>query len=65
MQNFKEGAKVALNANPTVQKGMYHPRFHSKTGIIAGKRGECYEVLIKDNKKEKKVIVHPIHLRRL
>lgn len=64
-QIFKEDDKVRLNAEPAVQKGMYFPRFHNKAGVVKGKKGKCYEVMIKDGKKGKIMIVHPIHLRRM
>ena len=65
LQEFKKGDKVLLKAEPSVHKGIYYPRFHGKTGVIKNKKGNCYEVAIKDNKKEKILIVHPVHLRRL
>lgn len=64
-QTFEEGDKVVLNAEPAVQKGMYFPKFHGKTGIIKKKIGRCYKLLIKDGKKEKTLIVHPIHLKKI
>jgi len=64
-QTFKEDDGVRLIAEPAVQKGMYFPRFHNKAGIIKGKKGRCYEVIIKDGRKQKLLIVHPIHLRRI
>ena len=64
LQSFKEGDLVILKAEPAVQKGMYFPRFHGKAGIIKGKKGRCYEVKIKDGK-EKVLIVHPVHLKRI
>lgn len=64
-QEFKIGDRVVLKANPSIQKGMYYPRFHGRAGIVMGKRGECYEVKIKDINKEKLIIIHPIHLKRL
>ncbi len=64
LQKFEIGDKVCLFAEPSVQKGMYFPRFHGKAGIIKNKKGKCYEVLIKDGK-EKILIVHPVHLKRL
>ena len=64
-QSFNTGDKVSLNAEPAVQKGFYHPRFMGKSGIIKGKRGNCYEVSISDGSKEKTLIVHPVHLKRL
>lgn len=62
-QSFKIGDKVILKAEPAVQKGMYFPRFHSKHGVVKGKIGKCYEVVINDRKKEKTLIVHPVHLK--
>ena len=62
---FKVGDKVVLKAEPAVQKGMYLPRFYGRTGVIKGKQGNCYEIAIKDQKKEKTVMVHPVHLKRL
>ena len=64
LQEFKEGESVILKAEPAVQKGMYFPRFHGKVGVIKGKQGECYKIMIKDHKMEKAVIVHPIHLKK-
>ena len=63
-QSFKVGDRVYLSAEPAVQKGMYYPRFMGKSGIIQGKRGNCYEVRINDIGKEKMLIIHPVHLMR-
>ena len=63
-QSFKTGEKVKLIAEPAYQKGMYFPRFHGKIGEVAGQKGKCYEVKIKDGRAEKLLIVHPIHLRK-
>lgn len=63
-QQFKIGEKVVLKAEPAIQKGMYFPRFHSKTGLVKGKKGSCYEIIIKDGGKAKMLIVHPIHLQK-
>ena len=63
LQEFNIGDKVYLDAEPSVQKGMYHPRFHGKSGTIIGKTGSCYEVKFKENKSYKIFIVHPVHLK--
>lgn len=63
-QKFESGERVVLKADPAVQKGLYFPRFHGKLGIVKGKKGRCYEVAIKDFRKEKTVIVHPVHLKK-
>lgn len=64
-QEFDKGDKVLLKAEPAVQKGLYHPRFHSKIGVIKSKKGSCYNLSIKDGGKAKTLIVHPVHLRKV
>ncbi|MBS3097557.1 50S ribosomal protein L21e [Candidatus Woesearchaeota archaeon] len=64
-QLFKAGERVYLTVEPNIQKGMYNPAFLGKTAVIKGKRGRCYEVLVKDINKYKTLIVHPIHLKRI
>ena len=64
LQSFKEGDKVKLGVESAVQKGMYHPRFYGRIGVINGKKGRCYEVLITDGSKQKTLIVHPVHLQK-
>ena len=63
-QTFNLGDRVHLIVEPSIQKGMYNPRFLGRAGIVKGKRGRCYEVTINDLGKEKKLIIHPIHLKR-
>ena len=65
LQQLKVGEKVMLTVESSVQKGMYHPRFMGKTGTVKNKTGRCYEILIKDKGKEKTIIVHPVHLKRV
>jgi large subunit ribosomal protein L21e len=64
-QEFNEGDKVLLALEPAVHGGMYHPRFHSKVGVVKSKKGTCYNVAITDGDKKKTLIVHPVHLRRM
>lgn len=65
LQTFSSGDRVALVAEPAVQQGLYFRRFHGKNAVVSRKLGSCYEVKISDLGKEKRVIVHPVHLRRL
>ena len=64
LQELKEGDKVLLAAEPAVQGGMYHPRYHGKVGVVGKPQGECYYVTIKDFKAEKTLLVHPVHLKK-
>lgn len=64
-QKFEIGDKVCLKAEPSIQKGMYFPRFHGKVGQVIKKQGRCYKIHIKDGSKSKTLIVHPVHLRSI
>jgi large subunit ribosomal protein L21e len=64
-QEFNEGQKVTLLVEPAYQKGMYHRKFYSKTGLVSGKQGKCYLVDILDGKMKKTVIVHPVHIKKV
>jgi large subunit ribosomal protein L21e len=64
-QNFEEGETVYFVAEPAVQKGMYHPKFHGKAGVVSKKQGSNYYVRIKDGNKEKSILIHPIHLKKV
>ncbi len=64
-ESFEIGESVYLQNEPAVQKGMYHPRYMGKVGVIKAKRGTCYEVTIHDINKEKIVIAHPVHLAKV
>lgn len=64
-QKLEAGDRVKLTADPAYQKGMYFPRYHGKVGVVKGKKGSCYDVAIKDQNKEKILIIHPVHLKKL
>lgn len=63
-QEFQPGDGVFLVAEPAVQKGMYHPRFHGKKGIVLTRRGDAYEVQIHDGTVKKSCFIHPVHLKK-
>jgi large subunit ribosomal protein L21e len=66
-QSFNIGDKVVLKAEPSVQQGIYPVRrFHGKIGTIREKMTRCYKVAIRDqDKKEKILIVHPVHMKKV
>jgi len=63
-QIFKVGDRVVLKAESAFQKGLYHPRFHGKSGLVQKKTGRCYEILISDQGKQKTVVTYPIHMKK-
>ena len=64
-QEFNPGDKVVLVYEPSVHEGLYHRRFYGKVGQVIAKQGKCYVVKINDFNREKKLIVHPVHLKKL
>jgi len=65
MQSFEDGNKVKFKLEPALKSGMYNLRFHSKVGVVKGRQGACYKVIIKDGSKNKMLKVHPVHLERV
>ncbi len=64
-QEFNLGDRVCLVIEPSVHSGLFFPRFYGKGGTITGKRGRCYEVVIRDGRMAKTLVVHPIHLKKI
>ncbi len=62
LQKFSIGDRVHVVIDPGVQKGMPHPRFHGKTGMVIEQRGRAYLVEISENNAKKAVICSPVHL---
>ena len=64
-QDFKIGERVALSMNPSVHKAAYFPRFHGKIGMVKGRKGKNFEIMIKDKGKNKTMVINPTHLKRV
>ncbi len=63
LQEFNIGDYVAIKIDPSVHKGMPHPRFHGRTGKVIERRGRAYIVEVRDGGIIKKVIALPEHLK--
>ncbi len=64
-QKFKEGDKVAIVKDLTVQSPGFPDRIQGRTGVVLSSQGSSYVVAIKDYSREKIYIVKPIHLRKI
>ncbi len=65
LKKFKVGDKVAIKIDSSVHSGMPFARFYGRIGEVVGQRGRAYLVRIKDGKKDKTIISHPVHLKRV
>jgi len=63
-QNLKKGDSVAVIKEPAVQSS-FPTRLQGRTGLIEGKRGKAYIIKIKDQSKEKRFLIEPIHLKKI
>lgn len=63
IQDFEEGKKVIVKIDPSVQKGMPHPKYQGNVGEIKGKQGRCFKLEIKNGNKKKELVAHPAHLK--
>ncbi len=63
-QDFEKGEKVAVIRERAIPSS-FPVRLQGRTGTIEEKRGKAYIVKIKDQNKEKKFIIEPIHLKKI
>ena len=65
LQTFEVGEYVGEDIEPSKHEGMPHPKFQGKTGLVIGKQGDCFVLLNRDEKRLKKILAHPVHLKRV
>jgi len=65
MQEFKTGDRVIILQEPAIHKGMPHPRYKSRTGVVIGEQGRVYKVRIQDGGSTKIMLSAPVHLLRV
>ncbi len=63
-QELEKGDFVAIVREPAVQS-VFPTRLQGRTGLVEGKRGKAYIIKIKDQAKEKKFLIEPIHLKKI
>ncbi|MEK6913685.1 MAG: 50S ribosomal protein L21e [Nanoarchaeota archaeon] len=63
-QELKEGDFVAISREQTVASA-FPKRLQGITGVVEGKRGRAYMIKIKDGNKEKRLLIEPIHLKKI
>tara|TARA_B100000745_G_C19935763_1_gene315250 strand:- start:111 stop:401 length:291 start_codon:yes stop_codon:yes gene_type:complete len=61
---YKEGEKVSIVIDPSIQKGQPHSRFHGLTGEVVGTQGQAYLVKTRIGRMYKELIVRSEHLRK-
>ncbi|MBU5537253.1 MAG: 50S ribosomal protein L21e [Candidatus Aenigmatarchaeota archaeon] len=65
LQKFEIGQKVAIEPEPSSQKGMPYPKFKGSVGKVIGRRGNSYIVEINVGDSRKLIISRPEHLKAI
>ena len=63
-QELKEGVKVSIVRERSIA-GSFPKRLHGRTGVVEAKRGREYMIKLKDQNKEKRFLIEPIHLKKI
>ena len=63
-QELKEGIRVAVVRERSIG-GSFPKRIQGRTGIVEEKRGRSYMIKLKEQGKEKRFLIKPIHLKRI
>lgn len=63
-QKLNKGEKVAVIKEDSLQP-RFPKRIQGRTGVVEGRVGKAYFVTIKDQEKEKKFLIEPIHLKKI
>ncbi len=63
-QKFKEGDRVAI-IREISQRPSFPARLQGKTGVVIDRRKGAYFISLKDQNKEKKYLIKPIHLKKI
>lgn len=65
LRTFSQGEKASIVIDPSMHRGMPHPRFQGLTGTIVGMQGRAYLLSVKAGNKTKIILARPEHLRKL
>ena len=63
LHEYSHGDKVVIKINSSVHKGMPHPRYQGKIGVIEEKRGRAYIIKLVEGKKIRTLISRPEHIK--
>ena len=63
-QKLENGDFVAIVREKAVASD-FPLRLQGVTGVVEGKRGKAYIIKIKDGRKEKRILIEAIHLKKI
>ena len=64
IKNFDAGEKVVVEIQSNYHRGMPHPRFHGKHGVVVCRQGDAYKIEVMDGNKKKILLIAPTHIKK-
>lgn len=65
LSSFEVGDRVQVDVDSSVHSAMPSHKTQGLTGIVKGKEGINCVVDVKRGEKEKHLVVHPVHLKKI
>ena len=65
VREFDEGSQVQICIDSSVHNGMPAVKYHGFNGQVIGKRGNSFEIAVRDGSIPKKLVVGAAHLKKL
>ena len=65
LYEHEEGEKVVVKIDSATHKGMPHPRYQGRVGVVVEKRGRAYVVKMPEGGKVRDLIILPEHITPL
>ena len=65
LHEYEEGEKVVVKIDSAVHKGMPHPRYQGRVGVVFEKRGRAYVIRMPEGGKVRDLIILPEHITPL
>ena len=65
LHEYEEGEKVVVKIDSAIHKGMPHPRYQGRVGVVTEKRGRAYIIRMPEGGKVRNLIILPEHITPL
>ncbi len=62
LRTFETGARVIVRLEASDPRGMPHPRYQGRVGVVVGRVGRAFRIEFLDGNKRKQLIANAVHL---
>lgn len=65
LTKYNDNDRVQVNIDSRFHSGLPHKRFQGIVGTVIGSQGIAKKVALKRGNKSMKIIIHPVHLKKI